>query len=56
MDSLKDIGKILSGNRITLPKKYIDLHGLEEGDHVKWEIEDGKLVITPVRIKVEELD
>lgn len=46
-----DTTKIISGNRITLPKEFMEFWDLKEGDVVGlYEIKE-KVVIIPVEVK-----
>lgn len=53
----KELQKILSGNRITLPSSYVVNQGLKQGDPVilEWMLEsDAWLKITPVEVHKRE--
>lgn len=57
-DKKKGILKIIADGRITLPKEAREEWGLEEGDHVQYEIKDGVIQVRPIEIihkKVEKL-
>ena len=43
--------KILSGNRITLPKEFIDFWKLKEGDHLGFATTKEKVTIIPIEFK-----
>lgn len=44
------IGTVRSRGTITVPAEFRERLGLHEGDQVSFEVDDGHLVVTPVRI------
>jgi AbrB family looped-hinge helix DNA binding protein len=43
--------KLRSKNQITIPKKVVEVLGLESGDRLRLEIKDGQIILTsPSRI------
>ena len=46
--------KILSANRISLPKTFLDHAKLKEGDFVGVIFSDGKLIIQPIRVEARK--
>ena len=47
--------KILSGNRITLPKEFIEFWKLKEGDHVGFATVQEKVTVIPIEFKEKKV-
>ncbi len=49
------IATISKGQQLTIPASMRDLLGLDVGTRVDIDIEDGKVIITPIEEDIEEL-
>lgn len=47
----REVQKVLSGNRITLPKNYAESCGIKEGDFVIVEGDGQKLTVIPAEVR-----
>jgi len=43
----------LEGDKIPIPKKFIQKAGLKDGDEVEVRLEDGRLVVKPITSKAQ---
>lgn len=46
---------IRKNSQLTIPKKILDKLKLKEGDTIDIEVEEGKIIITPVEVKPKKI-
>ena len=46
--------KILSGGRITLPKEFLSLTRLSEGDFVGLVFSDNRIIVQPIKVEARK--
>jgi bifunctional DNA-binding transcriptional regulator/antitoxin component of YhaV-PrlF toxin-antitoxin module len=50
---MRTVQRVLSGRRISIPESYAKKHGVNEGDFIIVEENNGKLNIIPAEVKAK---